>query len=182
MTPRMLCTQCSRTAVADTLLPGSDRVEMIAWCAFAIPGLLYCGLRHALRIKVCAFCGSDDLVREARAAAARVPLQAPPADGPRITDPSGRRRWPDALASPRERLRHGAIASVFAAGMLLCSAAAPLDFAQATFAAQAGTGFAALTLGWLMIQVVRVSRLQGRFSGCRAWDAAGRPLQIERIG
>jgi len=60
MKPRMMCTDCFRTAEADTVLEGSDLAEIVAWCFFAVPGLLYCWWRHALRIKVCPFCGSDE--------------------------------------------------------------------------------------------------------------------------
>jgi hypothetical protein len=38
----MMCTDCFRTAEAHTLLEGSDLAEMLAWCCFALPGLLYC--------------------------------------------------------------------------------------------------------------------------------------------
>jgi len=182
MAPRMLCTQCFRTAVADTLLPGSDRVEMLAWCALALPGLMYCWWRHALRIKFCGYCGSEDLVREARAAAARAPQHALPADGPRITDASGRRRWPRALVAPRDRLRHGSAAGALAAATLVSFAGATLRFIEPDLAVPATLTFATLTLGWLLYQAVRVSRFQERAASCRAWDASGRRLQIERVG
>lgn len=182
MAPRMLCTQCFRTAVADTLLPGSDRMEMVAWCALAIPGLLYCWWRHAMRIKFCGYCGSEDLVREARAAAARLPQQALPADGPRITDASGRRRWPRALVSPRDRLRQGATAGVLAAATFVSLAGATLRVIEPDIATIAAFAFATLTLGCLAYQAVRISRFQEKLAGCRAWDASGRPLQIERVG
>ena len=76
MKPRMLCTDCFVTAEPDTVLEGSDLLELLGWCCLAAPGLLYCWWRHALRIKVCAFCGSRELVREARAAAARAPRRS----------------------------------------------------------------------------------------------------------
>ena len=70
MASRMLCTDCFETSHPQTLLAGSDRIEMVAWLCFALPGWLYCWWRHMLRIKVCGVCGGSSLVREARVAAA----------------------------------------------------------------------------------------------------------------
>ena len=111
MRPRMMCTECFRTTEADTVLEGSDIVEMIAWGCFGIPGMLYCWWRHALRIKVCSVCGSGELVREARAAAARCLPQAQPPHEPGVCNLSGPVRWPRPFAVPRERLRHGTASS-----------------------------------------------------------------------
>jgi hypothetical protein len=104
----MMCTECFRTAEADTVLEGSDIVEMIAWGCFGFPGMLYCMWRHALRIKVCSVCGSSELVREARAAAARCLPEGPPHQ-PGVCNLSGPIRWPAPFALPRERLRHGCV-------------------------------------------------------------------------
>ena len=79
MASRMLCTDCFETSHPQTLLAGSDRIEMVAWLCFALPGWLYCWWRHRLRIKVCGVCGGSSLVREARVAAANDPHAAPQA-------------------------------------------------------------------------------------------------------
>jgi hypothetical protein len=181
MKPRMLCTDCFRTAEPDTLLEGSDRVEMLAWCCFAVPGWLYCWWRHALRIKLCPFCGGGELVREARAAAARSPRQAPPSDGPRILPSSPGPRWPRALATPRDRLRHGGVMASLAGAWIAIASLASLDLTAQAVAAATTHAVALACTVWIAYQAVRVSQRRARLPGCRAWDASGRPLHIERI-
>jgi hypothetical protein len=181
MKPRMMCTDCFRTAEADTVLEGSDLVEMLAWCCFALPGLFYCWWRHALRIKVCAFCGSGELIREARAAARRAPRQVPPAGGPRLRNLSGPVRWPRALAAPRDRLRHGGVAATLVGSFLASSALAVLDLAAREGAVVAVYAIAAACSVWIVYQVVRVSQMRATLPGCKAWDQSGRPLRIERV-
>jgi hypothetical protein len=181
MKPRMMCTDCFRTAHADTVLEGSDLVEMLGWCCFAVPGLLYCWWRHALRIKVCAFCGGPELVREARAAAERAPRQAPPSGGPRVWNLSGPVRWPRALATPRERLRHGGVAASLVGVLLGSAALAALDLAARSGAVAAAYAIAVLGGAWIAYQVVRVSQMRATVLGCKAWDQYGRPLRIERV-
>jgi hypothetical protein len=181
MGPRMMCTDCFRTAHADTVLEGSDLVEMLGWCCFAVPGLLYCWWRHALRIKVCSFCGGHELVREARAAAARLPWQASPFRGPRVWNASGPVRWPRALATPRERLRHGGVAAALVGAFLGSLALAALDLAAHSGIVAAACAIAFLGSAWVAFQVVRVSRMRATLPGCKAWDQHGRPLRIERV-
>jgi hypothetical protein len=65
---RMLCTECGQTDRPNTLIGGSDVLELVLWACFVVPGLAYCGWRHTSRRKVCAHCGSLHLVRESRAA------------------------------------------------------------------------------------------------------------------
>jgi hypothetical protein len=181
MKPRMMCTDCYRTAEADTVLEGSDLAEIVAWCFFAIPGLLYCWWRHALRIKVCPFCGSGDLVREARAAAAREPRQAPLATGPRVCSLDGSERWPRALAAPRDRLRHGGIAASLVGAFALTTALALLDLAPRDAAIATAYATAVACGLWIVYQLVRVSQMRASVPGCKAWDRYGRPLRIERV-
>jgi hypothetical protein len=175
----MMCTDCFRTAEAHTLLEGSDLAEMLAWCCFALPGLLYCWWRHALRIKVCAFCGSRELVREARAAAARAPRRAPPSGGPRVGNLAGPVRWPRALATPRERLRHGGVIASLVGAFL--ASAAPLGLAASDGAVPAAYAIAVACAAWIAFQVVRMSQMRATSPGCKAWDGTGRPLPIERL-
>ena len=70
---RMLCTACWQTARPDIRLSGSDRLELVGWFSFFLPGLLYCAWRYVNRTRVCAACGSAALVREARAVQRREP-------------------------------------------------------------------------------------------------------------
>jgi hypothetical protein len=179
MKTRMMCTDCLRTAEADTLLEGSDTLELVAWCCFALPGLFYCWWRHALRIKVCRFCGSRELVREARAAAARQPSIAPPAAPAPVRSLSGRFDWPAAFAAPRDRLRHGGVVALFASTLLASLVPAALDPAGAGWAFASSA--AALGLVWFGVQGLRMAQASASLMECRAWDAEGRPIHIERV-
>jgi hypothetical protein len=178
---RMLCTSCLRTAEPDTLLEGSDLAEMLGWCAFALPGWLYCAWRHAARRKVCAFCGGGDLVREARAARRRRAPQAPPSWGPRILAGSGPVRWPRALGSPRERLRQGAAGVVLASALLSTWALGSLSLVGAQATAATTGAVTLLCATWMLHQIARVSRLRRGMPGCQAWDARGRRIRIELL-
>jgi hypothetical protein len=165
----MMCTECRATAYPDTVLEGSDLVEMLAWLCGAAPGWLYCGWRHMLRIKVCAACGSRALVREARAAAAWDALRAPEPREVRVCNLSGPVRWPPTLGTPRARLREGGV------GALLCVTL------LAAWALGAALPVAMLASVWWIYAIVRVAQLRAGASACRAWDGAGRELRIELI-
>lgn len=158
---RMLCTGCWRTARPDLRLPGSDRLELAAWLCLALPGLLYCWWRHAGRRRVCAACGSGDLVREARRA--RV------AGGEVLAWGGGRLwaerplRWPAALATPRARLHAGGL-GVAAVGAIL---------ARPELALLGLVGWSA----WLAVSV----RRQVRGVRPAAFDESGRAIPIEAL-
>ena len=181
MNVKMLCTDCFRTAEADTVLEGSDVAEMLGWCFFALPGLIYCWWRHALRIKVCSHCGGGHLVRQARAAQLREPIQAPPSAGPRVRNLTGPVRWPRALATPRERLRHGSVAALLETLLLISLAAVVLGFATGAPVTAAIAIFGIANAAWILYEGVRISQKRASLPGCRAWDQNGRPLGIERI-
>jgi hypothetical protein len=101
----MLCADCQTVSVPETVLEGSDRTELLSWICLGLPGWLYCSWRHVLRQKVCAQCGSGAVIREATRSR-RVEAGPPRWTRGRITEP---RRWPRALATPRERLLHGGV-------------------------------------------------------------------------
>ena len=172
---RMLCTACNETAEPDTVIAGSDLVEMLAWLCLAVPGWLYCWWRHSARLKVCAHCGSDSLIREARAAQARR-LQTEPRVVQRVRNAYGPDRWPRPLATPRDRLRHGGIGAVLIAGLVLFGmlSAVPQPPESAVGAA---VSFGTLSAIWLIVETARIVRLQP--SSCTAWDASGRALAIK---
>jgi hypothetical protein len=177
----MMCTECFRTAEARTVLEGSDTLEMIAWGCFGLPGMLYCWWRHALRIKVCPVCGSGELVREARAAAARCLPQPLPAGETGVCNLSGPVRWPRPFALPRERLRHGFVLASLAGMLLLYLALVALGVASPDSTIAVISWIATACGGWILYEVIRVSRFRATWSNCRAWDRLGRPLRIERI-
>ena len=159
----MHCADCRATGPADTLLEGSDWIEMASWLLGGLPGWLYCAWRHQLRIKVCGACGSGALMRESRAQARLHPPQAPLSSGISVANRSGPSRWPRGLREPRQRLRQGVIWLV---AWILTLAGLPAigGLVAAAFLGREGT-----------------RELQRRFGPgrCRAWDAQGRPLHIE---
>ena len=181
MKSRMMCTDCLRTAEADTLLEGSDTLELLGWCCLALPGLLYCWWRHALRIKVCAFCGGYELVREARAAAARCPQPAPSGWEAPVHSAPSRFDWPDAFANPRDRLRHGSVIGLLAVTLFASLVPAALDLPGDGTALVIANLTAAASVAWGAYQALRMAQWRSEFSGCRAWDARGRPIRIERV-
>jgi hypothetical protein len=121
----MLCSDCKRTARPDTLIGGSDALELIGWLCFLLPGLVYCYWRHLDRIKVCSFCGGTGLVREAKAARKPPEVGVPAPPPQRIHYSAERLRWPRWLASPRLRLRRGSLVtgafSVFFVGWVFAA-------------------------------------------------------------
>lgn len=168
----MMCTRCYRVSVPDTRIPGSDLLELLAWCGLGVPGLLYCAWRHLQRAKVCAHCGSPELVREARAS--RRLARGAAVAGPAAVHSSRPALWPPALRAPRDRLRWGWSLALVALGVLLASgvewlpgvpAAPPL--AQASL--------------WIGASVLGVQMTVGRdaISPWGAWDAQGHPLPVE---
>jgi hypothetical protein len=168
-------------AVPDTVLEGSDLVELLAWACLGIPGLLYCWWRHSTRIKVCSHCGSPELMRETRAMALRHPPDALPTSGPHIRNLSGRERWPRPLRPPRTRLWTGGVGALFVSVALAAWLLAALDFAERDTARTIVQASLLLGFAWLVHQIVRVSRVGAILRGCRAWDERGRLLRIELI-
>jgi hypothetical protein len=177
----MMCTECFHVAVPDTVLPGSDFVELLAWVCFGLPGLLYCWWRHINRIKVCPHCHGRELLRESRASAARRPPDAAPSSGQRIRNLAGPVRWPGALASPRERLRSGSVGALLLAASLLAWTLGMLDLAPADEAFSALCASALLCASWLLHQGLQIARQRPSVARqCRAWDQNGRTLHIEQ--
>jgi hypothetical protein len=150
---------------------------MLGWLCFGLPGWLYCCWRHALRIKVCASCGGGALVREARAAAAQRPPQLP--GRTRIGNLAGPVRWPAALRTPRERLRHGCIAVALWAAVVSTWALGSAGILPAVALAAARPAVALAGAAWLALETVRAIRVHASVSACRAWDHRGRPLHVE---
>lgn len=180
MPVRMVCADCFHVAVPDTVLEGSDLVELLAWACFGIPGLLYCWWRHLARIKVCPNCGSRELFREARAAALAQAPTAPPSSGPRIRSLSGSLCWPRSLRTPRARLWCGGISLLLSLGLAACPLAM-LDLAASQTLLVLAYASSLLGLAWVAQQIVQISRARSPLLRCRAWDEDGRPLHIEPI-
>ncbi|MBT40040.1 MAG: hypothetical protein CL938_16015 [Deltaproteobacteria bacterium] len=161
----MHCADCRATGLADTVVEGSDWIEMASWLLGGFPGWLYCAWRHQLRIKVCSACGSGALLRESRAQARLHPPQAPPSSGFSVANRSGPSHWPRGLREPRQRLRRG---GVWLAAWVLVAVGLPT----------AGGLLAAALLGHETTRELRQRFGAGR---CRAWDMQGRRLHIEIV-
>jgi hypothetical protein len=159
---RMYCIDCGATDFADTRIPGYDEFEMLAWLLGGLPGWLYCAVRHALREKLCPHCGSEQLMREARAAVARGPV---PALRVRIESRARFARWPAHLRDPRRRLVWGPI--WLGAWVLVATGCQALAIAL--------IGACLASEGW------EIGRKHFGRCRCRAWDATGRPLRIELV-
>ena len=165
----MLCTSCGEVAVADTWIPGSDALELAAWCCLGVPGLVYCAWRHLQRTKLCPGCGGGHLVREARAS------RRAPEDGRAIARvySRGAASWPPPLRTPRQRMRPGAAL----AGLgLLAVAASGLAPAPEAGGEALGHSAALLGMSWTFVQIALFHRPPAPW---QAWDEAGRALRVE---
>lgn len=175
----MLCTECFETSHPQTLLAGSDRIEMVGWLCLALPGWLYCAWRHALRLKVCGACGSSALVREARAAAVQASAAERAEPAPEVRNLCGRVLWPRPFSTPRERLLAGGpgvLASIAALlGSALAAAPGGGELAASFFLAASFVTAAA----WMLHVTRRWHRARARLAGCRAWLPDGREIRIE---
>jgi hypothetical protein len=176
---RMMCVDCHRTTVPATVLEGTDVVEMLGWLCFGVPGLVYCWWRHYVRIKVCAHCGSENLIREARAASRRQPPVARSYSGEPIRNRRGAVLWPRALRLPRDRMRIGATALLLLALPFASWGVAQLCAMGPEPSAASVGGASLLGALWLGREILSLGRRATWLGACRAWDASGRPRPIE---
>ncbi|HYC90599.1 MAG TPA: hypothetical protein VEO54_15390 [Thermoanaerobaculia bacterium] len=87
MASSVVCANCGSVDKTKSFTPGSILLEIVAWCLLLIPGILYSFWRLSARRKVCAVCGSPNLV---------------PAESP-----VGRRLMAEKPASGTEAMTHG---------------------------------------------------------------------------
>jgi hypothetical protein len=111
----MLCARCQETEVPDVRVPGSDRAELVAWCCLLLPGLLYAAWRHANQRRVCARCGSSEVLRVTRAARRmrRAVEASPSTRQPELLFAAPHLPW---MGTPLARLRHALRGGVVLAG------------------------------------------------------------------
>ncbi len=176
----MLCLRCAHLAEPDTVLEGSDRIELVAWSAGVLPGALYCAWRHLCRAKRCEACGSGELIRESRAMSQRRLETAPRAAGPRIRPERGQAfPWPPALRTPRGRLLRGGPAATvmgFAWALVLLTLGGSLR--PGTLELAGALAFGAVL--WCVWQLQPMAWQSDPFEACAAWDPQGREIHIER--
>jgi len=62
LTKRIFCLACGSTAETRRVMPGSLLVEVVAWCCFLLPGLIYSLWRHSAAFSGCGKCHSRSIV------------------------------------------------------------------------------------------------------------------------
>ena len=60
--PRFICTDCGTKADPKDYTKGSILIELILWCCFFIPGIIYSAWRHSSRQKVCPACKRPSMI------------------------------------------------------------------------------------------------------------------------
>lgn len=70
----MYCRACASRGRAKTVTDGSLAIEIILWLCFLVPGLIYSIWRLGTRHRVCATCGSRDIIPNTAPAAAIAPF------------------------------------------------------------------------------------------------------------
>lgn len=62
MSKELICSQCGYVGNTKSYTPGSIVIEILMYCMFIIPGLIYSFWRISSRKKVCGSCGSQNLI------------------------------------------------------------------------------------------------------------------------
>jgi hypothetical protein len=102
MTEQKLCTVCGAVGTTKRNMKGSLLTELLLWCFFLLPGLIYSIWRHSTIAQVCRICGSPAVIHMASPVARQVlanrgsaseQVQAPTAHSPACA-PSGGRPTP----------------------------------------------------------------------------------------
>lgn len=62
MNQKMICAVCGSTDKTKSNTPGSIIIEILMYCMFIIPGLIYSFWRLSARKTVCGSCGSPNLI------------------------------------------------------------------------------------------------------------------------
>lgn len=62
MSKELICAQCGNVGKTKSNTPGSIIIEILMYCMFIIPGLIYSMWRLSARKMVCGICGSANLI------------------------------------------------------------------------------------------------------------------------
>jgi len=57
-----ICSQCGTAGDSKTRTSGSILIELVLWCCFLVPGIIYSLWRLSSRKQVCRACGADSFV------------------------------------------------------------------------------------------------------------------------
>lgn len=69
---KAVCTHCRSEMYTKSKTKGSILMELVLWCLFIVPGLLYSIWRLASRTEACSECGSEHFVKSGSDAAKRL--------------------------------------------------------------------------------------------------------------
>ena len=58
----MVCNSCETKGETTTVTKGSIFIEIVLWCCFLVPGIIYSIWRSTSKQKVCSACGATTLV------------------------------------------------------------------------------------------------------------------------
>ena len=58
----MICTHCGYSGKTDLKVKGSFMIELLLWCCFIIPGLIYSIWRVSNKIVVCPKCKGETMI------------------------------------------------------------------------------------------------------------------------
>jgi uncharacterized membrane protein len=59
---QMVCKSCGTVGKSKNHMPGSIFIELILWCCFLVPGMIYTVWRHSSAGRVCSACGSKEMI------------------------------------------------------------------------------------------------------------------------
>jgi hypothetical protein len=62
MPPELICATCGCRTAGQSVNKGSALIELILWCCFLVPGLLYTVWRRTSAPRICHACGAKTLV------------------------------------------------------------------------------------------------------------------------
>lgn len=62
MSKDIYCPRCKYQGKAKRAMKGSFVIELVLWCFFIIPGVIYSLWRLTTKSKVCPDCGEDKLI------------------------------------------------------------------------------------------------------------------------
>lgn len=58
----MICSSCGTTGIPQSDTPGSFLIELLLWCFFLLPGLIYSIWRLSARKQVCPSCKGSGMI------------------------------------------------------------------------------------------------------------------------
>ena len=62
MDAKWICTLCLNRVEPEARIRGSSVIELILWCCFLLPGIVYGLWRMSTQYEVCTECGSTELI------------------------------------------------------------------------------------------------------------------------